>query len=375
MSIIKNQPNIVSIPLRLPSGDFAIDPPVVAGDIQISLDGGAFANPATLPTVTAGSAIARVALSAAESNVDTIDIRCLDPDGAWVEAYAIERTTLPAPTASSISARIASDQEQEMNGWDDTLELNALRYAIQASDTISARWSNGEDNWPAVNDAISASTEAALLNDMDVSSFLAAVSSNIEAAINNEADGTMTLATFAAAVDCPTAEEISNRIADDREGNANGWEDAHSEILDRLSVELSARWLGGNHSWPGVTGLISAQIAGDVFNAGNGWDDGVDAIASATNDQISGDFPDNFSDLSITTTGLVSTGGSGGSVDLNPVLAAINDLPSINIERAGGPLDELVTAVEQIKKYGDTILVTRIASVQGVSDTVIETRV
>ena len=69
MSIIKNQPNIVSIPLRLPSGDFAIDPPVVAGDIQISLDGGAFANPAALPTVTAGSAIARVALSAAESNV------------------------------------------------------------------------------------------------------------------------------------------------------------------------------------------------------------------------------------------------------------------------------------------------------------------
>ena len=80
MSIIKNQPNIVSIPLRLPSGDFAIDPPVVVGDIQISLDGGAFANPLTPPTVTAGSAIARVSLTAAESNVDTIDIRCLDPD-------------------------------------------------------------------------------------------------------------------------------------------------------------------------------------------------------------------------------------------------------------------------------------------------------
>ena len=126
--IIKNQPNIVSIPLRLPSGDFAIDPPVVAGDIQISLDGGGFANPETPPTVTAGSAIARVALSAAESNVDTVDIRCLDPDGAWVEDYVVQRTTLrfqPLELASLFSAQIANDWADDTNGWENSLPVFA----------------------------------------------------------------------------------------------------------------------------------------------------------------------------------------------------------------------------------------------------------
>ena len=115
-----------------------------------------------------------------------------------------------------------------------------------------------------------------------------------------------------------------------------------------------------------------------MINANNNWDTVLDAIALVTSSEISGDFPDNFSVLSISAAGLVSTngsGGSGGSVDLSPVLAAINDLPSINLERAGGPLDTLVTDVSQIKKVGDTILHTRIASEQGVSDTVIETRV
>ena len=377
--MIRNQPTIISVPLRLPTGEFAVDPPVVAGDVLISLDGGAFIPVDAVPSVVTGTAIARVALTAAETNADTVDLILTDPDGVWDQVYVTERTTQPAPTASSISARIASDQEQEMNGWDDTLQLNALRYAIQASNTISTRWNAGSDQWPAVNSVISASTEAALLNDMDVSAFLAAVSSNIEAAINNEADGTMTIATLATALAIPTSASISARIASDQEQELNGWGDALELNALRCALQtsdtLSMRWNTGLDNWPAVNGVISAQIAGDVSNGNNSWDDGVDAIASVTTDQI--DFPANFSDLLITTTGLVSTGGSGGSgstVDLNQVLAAIDDIPTINLERAGGPIDTLVADVSQIKKYGDTVLVTRIASEQGVSDTVIETR-
>ena len=132
----------------------------------------------------------------------------------------------------------------------------------------------------------------------------------------------------------------------------------------------------------------------------NGWDEGIAALniidytASIAALAEKTDLPANFADLSISaTTGLVmvagGTGGGGGSTDLTPVLTAIAalpddltpvltaiaNIPTTDLERADGPLVGLVADVSQIKKVGDTILHTRIASVQGVSNTVIETRV
>lgn len=60
-------------------GNMKANPTIAAGDFQISKDGGAFANLATLPTVTPASGRAvKITLSAAEMNADNVFIQCVD---------------------------------------------------------------------------------------------------------------------------------------------------------------------------------------------------------------------------------------------------------------------------------------------------------
>lgn len=71
------------------------NPTLAAGDFKVSIDGGAFNNLATLPTVTpaAGTAV-KVSLSAAEMNGDNIAIACIDAAGAeWCDLFVSIQTT------------------------------------------------------------------------------------------------------------------------------------------------------------------------------------------------------------------------------------------------------------------------------------------
>ena len=63
-------------------------PTLAAGDFRISKDGGAFANLATLPTVTPSGGVAvQVALSASEMDADNVVITCIDAAGAeWCDS-------------------------------------------------------------------------------------------------------------------------------------------------------------------------------------------------------------------------------------------------------------------------------------------------
>lgn len=69
--------------------DIVTTPTIAAGDIQISLDGAAFANPATLPSETpAASGQVQIPLSAAETNAVHLGIRGIDQAGAeWDDWY------------------------------------------------------------------------------------------------------------------------------------------------------------------------------------------------------------------------------------------------------------------------------------------------
>ena len=62
-------------------------PTLAAGDFKISKDGGAFANLATLPTVTpAGGVGVKISLSATEMDADNVVITCIDAAGAeWCD--------------------------------------------------------------------------------------------------------------------------------------------------------------------------------------------------------------------------------------------------------------------------------------------------
>lgn len=60
-------------------GDFKVNPTLAAGDVQISKDGGAFANLATLPVVEPASGRAvKVVLSTSETNCDKLIIQFVD---------------------------------------------------------------------------------------------------------------------------------------------------------------------------------------------------------------------------------------------------------------------------------------------------------
>lgn len=88
-------------------------PTLAAGDFKVSIDGGAFANLATLPTVTpAGGTAVKISLSAAEMNGDNIVVTCIDAAGAeWCDqlinlqtsARQIDDLTFPAVSGRSLA--------------------------------------------------------------------------------------------------------------------------------------------------------------------------------------------------------------------------------------------------------------------------------
>ena len=78
---VKNEDFILYITLSDASDpkSFKSNPTIAAGDFQISKDGGAFANLATLPAVTPASGVGvKITLSATEMNADNVLIVGID---------------------------------------------------------------------------------------------------------------------------------------------------------------------------------------------------------------------------------------------------------------------------------------------------------
>lgn len=75
---------------------FQSNPTIAAGDFKVSIDGGALANPATLPAVTpASSKAVKVVLSADEMTGDNIQLICSDAAGSeWCDALINIQTTV-----------------------------------------------------------------------------------------------------------------------------------------------------------------------------------------------------------------------------------------------------------------------------------------
>jgi hypothetical protein len=66
---------------------------LAAGDVQVSKDGGSFANITTLPTEIGSTGVLSVALSATEMNADTVVVRFRDAAGAeWCDALLVLHT-------------------------------------------------------------------------------------------------------------------------------------------------------------------------------------------------------------------------------------------------------------------------------------------
>lgn len=102
----------IGLPSQGTAGTFQSNPTIAAGDFKVSTDGGAEANPATLPAVTpAGSTSVKVTLSASEMNGDNITLTARDAAGSeWFDvklniptsARQIDDLAWPTTTGRSI---------------------------------------------------------------------------------------------------------------------------------------------------------------------------------------------------------------------------------------------------------------------------------
>ena len=92
------------------------NPTIAAGDFKVSIDGGALANPSTLPAVTpAGSKMVKITLSAAEMTGDNITLIASDAAGAeWcdlvvnIQTSARQIDDLAYPTTSGRSLDVTA---------------------------------------------------------------------------------------------------------------------------------------------------------------------------------------------------------------------------------------------------------------------------
>lgn len=85
---------------------FKASPTLAAGDFKVSIDGGAFNNLASLPTVAPASGRnVEVALSQSEMNGDRIVVQCVDAAGAEWDDVMVAISTID-PTVASIGADV-----------------------------------------------------------------------------------------------------------------------------------------------------------------------------------------------------------------------------------------------------------------------------
>ena len=151
------------------TGNFVNNPPIAAGDYQISLDGTAFGPLANLPTVIPGSPVVEVMLSETERAASRAVIRGIDQTAtkAWTDNFTIAAVEL-SEGQTSISSAID--------------DIRSLIEAIPPTDTSAL-----SDATTALNNAI-ANLGSGGGNTIDTSALTAATAALNSAitAINTE---------------------------------------------------------------------------------------------------------------------------------------------------------------------------------------------
>lgn len=118
------------------------NPTIAAGDFKVSIDGGALANPATLPAVTpASSKMVKVTLSTSEMNGDNVTLIASDASGAeWcdlvvnIQTSARQIDDLAYPATSGRSTAIDASGQVTVGA----IANNAITAAAIATDAIDA---------------------------------------------------------------------------------------------------------------------------------------------------------------------------------------------------------------------------------------------
>jgi hypothetical protein len=126
-----------------------VNPTLAAGDVKVSLDGGALANLATLPAVTpAGSKVVKVDLSAAEMTGDNIVVVFSDAAGSeWCDLVLSMQPSArqidDIPTATENADALLKRDMSAVTGEAARSPLNALRFSrnkwVVSAGTLSVK--------------------------------------------------------------------------------------------------------------------------------------------------------------------------------------------------------------------------------------------
>lgn len=254
---------------------------IAAGDIKISKDGAAFANPATLPAETpAAGGIVLVALSASEMNADVVTVRGIDQAGAeWDDWSAViytrtvtvdelVRSTTPANTlavdagnkigVSSLAADTITNTAIQDNALGASkIAANAITSAKIATDAITA--TQIQDNAITANKiAANAITSAKIATDAIGSAQLAASAvTEIQSAILSDAtpfpgadiDATISSRASAADYTAGRAAKLDNLdVATSTRADGAAYTGARAAKLDNLDTTVSSRADGGDYT-------------------------------------------------------------------------------------------------------------------------------
>ena len=117
-------------------GTFQVNPTIAAGDFQLSQDGGAFANPSTLPAVSpAGGCQIEVQLSAVETYADHLGILGSDLAGVeWCDVYVSIYTD--TETIGGLAATLSTLVSSIVNSL---LSLTGVRKTMQGENLEMVR--------------------------------------------------------------------------------------------------------------------------------------------------------------------------------------------------------------------------------------------
>ncbi|MBP8294174.1 MAG: hypothetical protein KAX65_15465 [Caldilineaceae bacterium] len=293
---------------RLARPAFQAAPTLAAGDFKVSIDGGAFTNLATLPTVTpAGGTRVQIAMSAAEMNGDNIMVQCIDAAGGEWDDVII---------TFDLSVRNADDLATPTNITAGVITtVTHLTNAPTAGDLTAAMKTS-------VTTAATAATPTAAAVTGAVGSVTGAVGSvtaGVTVATNNDKTGYgLSSAAVQAIWDALTSALTTV-------GSIGKW------IVDKLDIAVSTRLATAGYTAPldaagtrTAVGLATANLdtqLGDLptnaelTTALGTADDAVlaqVALVKAKTDLIPASFPTNFSATVISATGDVS-------VDVNKI--------------------------------------------------------
>ena len=334
---------------------FKNSPTIAAGDFMVSVDEAAFANLATLPTVTpAAGANVKISLSAAEMNGDRIVVKCIDQtnpkewDDVFINVLPVDATVadtfarVGAPAGASVSADVAAVKTDAAAikvksdflpsvtaGGVGGVFIAGTNAATTITTSLTTTFTGNLTGSVGSVTGLTAATVHADLDDIQARLPAALVAGRMDASVGAMAAGTVTAAAIATdAIDNDAiAADVTAVIAD--------------AVWNAATISYGTAGTYGLLVETNLDGTVSSRSTQASVDTVATYVDTEVAAIKAKTDILPAAFPANFADLAIAvTTGRVTVGTNadktGYALTVTPPTANENADALLDRNVAGG---------------------------------------